>query len=67
MGILLKCFKRSNYNLLCEESKMKGFKISGVVKRQDKRIGIMPTYSQRDRTKYTRKTKHKSASDGTLI
>jgi hypothetical protein len=46
---------------------MKGFKISGVVKRQDKRIGIMPTYSQRDRTKYTRKTKHKSASDGTLI
>jgi len=27
-----------------------------------RRIGVMPTYVQRDRTKYTRKAKHKNAS-----
>jgi hypothetical protein len=28
-------------------------------KRQKLRIGVLPTYAQRDRTKYTRKTKHR--------
>ncbi len=27
-----------------------------------RRIGVLPTYSQRDRTKYTRKSKHRGQS-----
>jgi hypothetical protein len=46
---------------------MKSFKICGLVKMKKPRVNIMPTYSQRDRTKYTRKTKYKDARDGVLI
>lgn len=28
------------------------------------RVGVLPTYAQRDRTKYTRKTKHRSPDGG---
>lgn len=32
-------------------------------KKTKQRIGILPTYVQRDRTKYTRKTKHRNQAD----
>lgn len=32
--------------------------------KRKKRFGIMPTYAQRDRTKYTRKAKHRGGDAG---
>lgn len=32
--------------------------------KRKRRIGIMPTYAQRDRTKYTRKAKHRGGDGG---
>lgn len=32
--------------------------------KRKQRIGIMPTYAQRDRTKYTRKAKHRGGDAG---
>ena len=33
--------------------------------KRKRRVGVLPTYSQRDRTKYTRKAKHRGQNGGT--
>ena len=33
--------------------------------KRKRRVGVLPTYAQRDRTKYTRKAKHRGQNGGT--